>query len=355
MDRLPFGVPEAIDDLLHIGVPGRIFPVVEGLGAVMVHKGVHPFVHPGVKPLIGSHEHREPVVAEFMIGHSPKPSLGGLPMAKREPRIFHTTDDAGHVAGGPVGVGVPFFRIVLDGSLGVFCGAAPSAISVALLRIKGHDGDVLSTRDVRFGRIPYESGRGGPSEIARLLDPIMPGQLALSSRTGLVRVAGFLGSDDVDRLVRSLGFFQAVLLFVRQHIARVLQLPGRCHDVVTRDGHFEIEIPILKIELPGPQVGFHVPAFDIIEHAHAGIPLSEFIDPSIFRLEASHSVRSILGDGEMKVDPDLEFIPGPHSILEIHLHPRVVDRIFRLVGLHSVFDPDVLDHVALGGVPLESR
>src|SRR5262249_53582155 len=114
----------------------QIFPLVKSRIRHRVDKGIEPFVHPRILPLIAAHDHREPVVPKFMTRHTPETSLPRPLAAKYDPRIFHPPTYTTHIGSGRIGELIQIVGVILDTALYIF-GAAPlGGITGALDRIQ---------------------------------------------------------------------------------------------------------------------------------------------------------------------------------------------------------------------------
>src|SRR5699024_1292095 len=91
----------------------RVFSFIESQGAIMIDKGIKTFIHPCIATFVGSDDHWEPVVSEFVISYSPQGRAGAFPATKVKTRIFHSSDMRGDVHCSSIWIFEPFFGIIL--------------------------------------------------------------------------------------------------------------------------------------------------------------------------------------------------------------------------------------------------
>ena len=114
-----------------------------------------------------------------------------------------------------------------------------------------------------------------------------------------------------------------------QYIFRILQLTWRCHNLISRHIHINIEITIIKEKLACSQKWKDVPSCKVIINRHAGIPLGHFEYSPVFRGHPAVSTISSWRNLILIVDPDLDFYPfGTHSPGQPDLHARIIDEVF---------------------------
>ena len=164
----------------------------------MVHEAVEPLVHPAVQPLVAPHHHREPGMAELVVGHAVE-SLGvGAVPAEDDHRVLHPALDPVHVARERVGVRRPLLRVVLERGLGVLGRLLPQRIGGR--RVEAHrQGPAAVDAD----RVPDEVARRGPGEVAHAVGREAPGERGVRRRRARGGIADLVLAADDDRLGRS--------------------------------------------------------------------------------------------------------------------------------------------------------
>src|SRR5690606_31892072 len=107
-----------------------IFALVEFQSAIMVDKGVEAFIHPSISSFVGAYDDGEPVVAKFMVSHSPKSVPLATVATEIQTWIFHTADIRSYVYRHRIRRFIPPLRIMFYRSLAIFRGSAPGLLSI---------------------------------------------------------------------------------------------------------------------------------------------------------------------------------------------------------------------------------
>src|SRR5690554_5969053 len=187
----------------------------------MIDKSVEAFVHPGISSLIGTHNHREPVMAKLMVGNSPQPIPFAIIATEVQAGIFHSSDISGHVYGHRIGIFVPPFRVMFYRSFAVFCGSSPSVLSITFLWISGLGQGFFTTRKVDFGGIPDKCFGRAKSHIPRVLYAKFPSKCSFLFWTCGTGVVYLFRAYNINRFVALACLLHPVLLLLGQDFFRI--------------------------------------------------------------------------------------------------------------------------------------
>ncbi len=283
---------------------GRELAAIERIGGVDVDERVEALIHEGEAPLVGAHDHGEPVVAHLVVGHRPEPLPPAAPTAEVDPRVLHAAHGAANVHRHLVRILQQLLREVFDRGFRVLGGARVGVRTRTLHRVRGHREHRAAARRVRRGGIPHERLRRGPRHIAAVLHGEMPDQSRLrgGARSG---IGHFLRGADVDRAVALPRGGEASALSGGEYLVRVLQHARSHHDVRRGDVDSVVVVAVVEVELAVPHERESIPAANVVVHGHARVPLSDVVYGSV---PAVHAARAAV------VGSNLE------GVLHRHLH-----------------------------------
>ena len=107
----------------------------------------------------------------------------------------------------------------------------------------------------------------------------------------------------------------------RQHLGGVLEHARRGDDVARGNGHREVVVAILEIELALPEVRLGVPSAQVVEDADTRIPLRELVERAV----APHAVGAVLGNVEVPRDVERRRLSRRERRGQVRFHDRAFD------------------------------